>query len=49
MVNIELAKYEQRVGYVMRSLAKKLRSDEDTRHYAEELTEEFCKYIITEE
>jgi len=49
MVNIELAKYEQRVGYVMRSLKKKLRSDTDTAHYAEELTEEFCKYVITEE
>jgi ATP-dependent Lon protease len=49
MVNIELAKYEQRVGYVMRSLRKKLRSDTDTAHYAEELSEEFCKYVITEE
>ena len=49
MVNIELAKYEQRVGYVMGALGKKLRSDGDTRHYAEELTEEFCKYVITEE
>jgi ATP-dependent Lon protease len=49
MVNIELAKYEQRVGYVLRALRKKLRSDTDTAGYAEELTEEFCKYIITEE
>src|SRR5436305_9659450 len=49
MVNIELAKYEQRVGYVMSALGKKLRSDTDTAHYAEELTEEFCKYVITEE
>jgi len=47
IVNIELAKYGQRVGWS--ALGKKLRSDSDTRHYAEELTEEFCKYVITEE
>src|SRR4051794_28628417 len=49
MVNIELATYQQRVGYVMGALKKKLRSDTDTSHYAEQLTEDFCKYIITEE
>jgi ATP-dependent Lon protease len=49
MVNIELAKYRQRVGYVMGALKKKLQSDTDTAGYAEELTEEFCKYVITEE
>jgi hypothetical protein len=49
MVNIELATYRQRVGYVMNALKKKSRSDSDTAGYAEELTEEFCKYVITEE
>src|SRR3954452_9008763 len=49
MVNIELATYRQRVGYVMSMLGKKLRSDTITTHYANQLTEEFCKYIITEE
>ncbi|CAJ0761857.1 1075_t:CDS:2 [Entrophospora sp. SA101] len=42
MVNIELATYQQRVGYVMNALKKKLRSDTDTSHYAEQLTEDFC-------
>jgi len=49
MVNIELATYQQRVNYVLSSLKRKLRSDTDTSHYAEQLTEEFCKYLITEE
>jgi ATP-dependent Lon protease len=49
MVNIELATYQQRVEYVLSSLKKKLRSDADTRHYAEQLNEDFCKYLITEE
>lgn len=48
MVNIELASYEQRVNYVMGSLRRKLESDADIRHYASQLTEDFCKYIITE-
>lgn len=33
----------------MNALKKKLRSDTDTSHYADQLTEDFCKYIITEE
>ncbi|CAG8759149.1 6513_t:CDS:2, partial [Funneliformis caledonium] len=41
MVNIELATYQQRVGYVMGMLGKKLKSDKDTAHYANQLTEEF--------
>jgi len=49
MVNIELATYQQRVNYVMGKLSKKLKSDTVTAHYADQLTEEFCKYIITEE
>ncbi|CAG8698330.1 16305_t:CDS:2 [Racocetra persica] len=49
MVNIELATYQQRVGYVKFMLGKKLRSDKDTEHYAEQLTDDFCKYIITED
>jgi hypothetical protein len=49
MVNIELATYQQRVGYVKYMLGKKLRSDKDTSHYANQLTDDFCKYIITEE
>jgi len=49
MVNIELATYRQRVGYVMFMLGKKLKSDTITAHYANQLTEDFCKYIITEE
>ncbi|CAG8574074.1 4822_t:CDS:2, partial [Scutellospora calospora] len=41
MVNIELASYGQRVEYVMKALRKKLRGDEDTKHYAEQLDEGF--------
>ena len=48
MVNIELATYEQRVQYVMNSLKKKLRSDTDIAFYADQLNEDFCKYIICE-
>jgi hypothetical protein len=48
MVNIELATYRQRVGYVMGSLKKKLRGSSKTSYAAEQLTEEFCKYLITE-
>ena len=49
MVNIELATYQQRMGYVLSSLKKKLRSDNATAHYVNQLTDDFCKYIITEE
>jgi hypothetical protein len=49
MVNIELATYQQRVQYVLNALKKKLRTDPDTNHYADQLNEDFCKYIITEE
>ncbi|CAG8700818.1 5023_t:CDS:1 [Ambispora leptoticha] len=49
MVNIELATYQQRVGYVMSKLKGKLRSDNDTAHYANQLTDDFCKYLIVEE
>ena len=49
MVNIELATYQQRVGYVKVMLGKKLRSDNDTSHYANQLTDDFCKYLIVEE
>ena len=49
MVNIELATYQQRVGYVMSQLTRKLRSDNDIAHYSTQLTEDFCKYLITEE
>jgi len=49
MVNIELATYQQRLGYVLSSLKKKLRSDNATAHYVNQLTDGFCKYIITEE
>jgi len=47
-IDIQLYSYEQRLEYVMKSLKEKLASDERTRRYAEQLTEEFCKYIITE-
>ena len=49
MVNIELATYQQRLGYVKYMLGKKLRSDNATAHYVNQLTDDFCKYIITEE
>jgi len=49
MVNIELATYQQRIDYIMKALKKKLNSDTNTSHYAEQLTEDFCQYIITEE
>ncbi|CAG8768710.1 4087_t:CDS:2, partial [Racocetra fulgida] len=42
MVNIELATYQQRVEYVLKKLSQKLRGDEDTKNYADQLTEEFC-------
>ena len=49
MVNIELATYQQRVQYVLAQLKRKLSSDQDVAHYSTQLTEDFCKYIITEE
>lgn len=47
-VNIPLYTYEQRKSYVMKMLKKKLSKDELTKEYADQLTEDFCKYIITE-
>lgn len=49
MVNIELATYQQRVDYVLKQLTRKLSSDADTAHYAQQITQDFTKYIITEE
>jgi hypothetical protein len=48
MVNIELSTYPQRVDYVIKSLTKKLQSDSNITHYVNQLTRNFCKYIITE-
>jgi ATP-dependent Lon protease len=47
-INIELYTYEQREIYVMNTLKRKLVGDENTAKYANQLTKEFCKYIITE-
>jgi len=47
-INIELYTYEQREIYVMNTLKRKLMGDENTVRYANQLTKEFCKYIITE-
>ncbi|MCE8164064.1 MAG: AAA family ATPase [Candidatus Moeniiplasma glomeromycotorum] len=47
-INIEIYTYEQRITYVMNTLRRKLKSDENTARYADQLTENFCKYIITE-
>jgi len=49
MVNIELATYQQRVDYTLSQLSKKLKSSQRTAIYAQQLTEDFAKYIITEE
>lgn len=49
MVNIELATYQQRVDYVLKQLTRKLSSDADTAHYAQQLTADFVKYVLTEE
>ncbi|WNE40364.1 MAG: Lon protease [Mycoplasmataceae bacterium] len=47
-INIELYTYPQRVQYVMTALKSKLSKDNKTARYTEQLTEEFCKYIISE-
>lgn len=47
-INIELYTYEQREIYVMKTLRRKLEADENTAKYADQLTKDFCKYIITE-
>jgi hypothetical protein len=47
-INIELYTYEQREIYVTNTLNRKLKNDEATAKYADQLTKEFCKYIITE-
>lgn len=49
MVNIELATYQQRVDYAIKQLTRKLSSDVDTAHYAQQLTPDFVKYVLTEE
>jgi len=49
MVDIELATYPQRINYVIKQLTKKLTSDADTAHYAEQINENFAKYVLTEE
>jgi ATP-dependent Lon protease len=48
LINIELYTYEQREIYVVNTLKRKLKGDENTAKYAEQLTKEFCKYIIAE-
>jgi hypothetical protein len=47
-INIELYTYQQRVGYVMGMLKRKLRGNGRTNYASEMLTEEFCKYLIVE-
>jgi len=49
MINIELATYQQRVNYTLSQLKKKLESSQRTATYSSQLTEDFAKYIITEE
>jgi len=49
LVNIELTTYQQRVDYTLKELSRKLQSDADTAHYAQQITSDFAKYIITEE
>ena len=47
-VNIPLYTYEQRKSYVKNMLTKKLSKDPLTSTYAGQITDDFCKYIITE-
>lgn len=46
-VNIELYN-RQRVGYVVSSLKRKLSGNARTRYAAEQVNEEFCKYVVVE-
>ncbi|CAI2201176.1 2259_t:CDS:2, partial [Funneliformis geosporum] len=47
-INIPLYTYAQRLSYVKGMLKRKLSKDELTKRYANQITDNFCKLIITE-
>ncbi|MEG7978917.1 MAG: hypothetical protein NY202_03270 [Mollicutes bacterium UO1] len=49
MVNIPILTYQKRLALVKKITNKVLSNENETRIYVNQITADFCKYVITEE